>query len=144
MRDININVHSGRLTRDPEVRHLASGDSVTAFSLAVDKSYKPKDSTEWKNAVVFLDYKVWNGKGEALANSCKKGDRVHVQSEADVETWEDKESKLKRSKVVFKVVDWQKFGDNTAAKSAAQVETATNAVVDAVVDDDGEDLDVPF
>ena len=42
---LNVAVVMGRLTADPELRHTASGLSVTSFTLAVDRNYS-KAGTE--------------------------------------------------------------------------------------------------
>ena len=46
MANLNKVMLIGRLTRDPETRHTAGGNSVTNFGLAINRSYRKKDSDE--------------------------------------------------------------------------------------------------
>lgn len=51
---LNVAVVMGRLTADPELRHTASGLSVTSFTLAVDRNYSKAGTerqTDWIDVV---------------------------------------------------------------------------------------------
>jgi single-strand DNA-binding protein len=65
----------GHLGRDPETKHLPSGDSVTAFSIATSRKRKDEEITTWWNCSLF------GKRGEALAKYLKKGDPVLVHGE---------------------------------------------------------------
>ena len=45
---------TGRLTRDPELRSLASGKSVTQFSLATNEYAGGKERSEYHNIVTWV------------------------------------------------------------------------------------------
>jgi len=65
----------GRVGRDAEMRFLNNGDAVTAFSVAVDRSYKKDGAvvkkTIWYKVSVF-------GKFAETCGKIKKGERVLV------------------------------------------------------------------
>jgi single-strand DNA-binding protein len=82
----------GRLTRDPETRSTASGKTVTSFSLAVDRG--GQDDT-----ADFFDVTAWEKTGELVAQYLSKGRRVLVQGRLRQDSWDDKETGKKRSKV---------------------------------------------
>lgn len=86
----------GRLTRDVELRTTASGKSVATFSLAVDRG---QDQTD------FFDVTAWEKLAELMDKYTQKGSRVHVQGSLQQESWEDKETGKKRSKVVINARD---------------------------------------
>ncbi len=158
MRDLNENVFTGRLTRDPESQSLPSGANVTKFAIAVNESYKNKDN-EWVDKVVFVDFNVWNGNATALAERCRKGDFVWVKARYAPESWETPEG-VRRTAARFTVLDWRKYdvvkkspngqeaADAPANSSATSAKPAKppkpKANRPAVVVDEDLDLDIPF
>jgi len=50
----------GRLTRDPEIRFLPSGNQVTSFTLAVNRRYRTKNSEEWKEETYYFDVEAFS------------------------------------------------------------------------------------
>jgi single stranded DNA-binding protein len=97
---------TGNLTRDPETRNTANGNTVTKFSLAISNDYK-KDEEWVKMPASFLDFVLWGDKAATFAEEVTKGQSVNVETQATVESWDDKTTGAKRSKVVFKVWDYE-------------------------------------
>jgi single-strand DNA-binding protein len=101
--DIQLTV-VGNLTADPELRFLASGIGVAAFTIASTPRQLDKASGEWKDGTpTFLDCKVWREAGEHVAESLQRGARVIVTGRLKQENWEDRETGAKRSKFVLDV-----------------------------------------
>jgi single-strand DNA-binding protein len=88
----------GNLTRDPELRRLANGTAVTDLGLALNRTFTGKDG-EKREEVVFIDVTVWDRQAETCCQYLKKGRAVHVEGFLKMDTWEDKNSGEKRSKV---------------------------------------------
>ena len=88
----------GNLTRDPELRRLANGTAVTDLGLALNRSYTGKDG-EKREEVVFIDVTVWDRQAETCCQYLKKGRAVHVEGFLKMDTWDDKTTGEKRSKV---------------------------------------------
>jgi len=85
----------GRLTRDPELKFVgANGTALCQFSIAVNEKQGDKEVTK------FFDCKCWKGTAEGVQQSLQKGAAVVVVGKLDQETWDDKQSGQKRSKVV--------------------------------------------
>lgn len=97
-RSINQVIIMGNLTRDPEMRTTPNGQSVTSFSLALNRSYKGQDG-EWQEATDFIDVVAWAQLGERVNQYLSKGRRCLVQGRLSQRSWDDKESGQKRSKV---------------------------------------------
>ena len=91
----------GRLTRDPELRHTQSGKAVTQFGLAVDDGYGDNKKT------VFLDVTCWNRTAEFVGQFCVKGSPVCVDGRLSMDSWEDKQTGQKRSKIYATANDVQ-------------------------------------
>ena len=64
---------TGRLTRDPELRSLASGKAVTTFSLATNEYPGGKERTEYHNVV------TWDRLAEICGQFLGKGQQVAIE-----------------------------------------------------------------
>ena len=100
---INTVTLSGRVTRDPELRHLSTGTALLDFGLAHNERRKNADG-EYVDVPHFFDCKVWSGFGEMLAGKLRKGDEVTIRGELQYSSWETDEG-TKRSKVDITVRD---------------------------------------
>lgn len=142
----------GNLTRDPETRTTPNGQSVTNFSLAVNRTWKGADG-QTQEAVSYIDCVAWGRPGEVIAQYVTKGRALLVSGRLDQRSWEDKETGGKRSKIEvivedFNFVDSQGGGggDFSAPRSSNSSSKKTNeepAVED--IDDKPIDLsEIPF
>lgn len=100
----------GNLTRDPETRTTPNGQSVTNFSLAVNRTWKGQDG-QTNEDVSYIDCVAWGKPGEIIAQYLGKGRAVLVSGRLDQRSWEDKETGGKRSKVEVVVEDFNFVGD---------------------------------
>lgn len=100
----------GNLTRDPETRTTGGGQSVTNFSLAVNRSWKGADGQQNED-VSYIDCVAWGKPGEIIAQYLGKGRAVLVSGRLDQRSWDDKDSGQKRSKVEVVVEDFNFVGD---------------------------------
>lgn len=82
--DLNQCNFIGRLGKDPEVRHLPSGEAVASFSIAVGWKTKEKEGAEWVPCTAY-------GKlGEICGQYLKKGSQVFVSGRFKTRKWQDK------------------------------------------------------
>jgi len=88
----------GRLTRDPEVRTTSTGKTITSFSLAVDRGGQDDQAD-------FFDITAWEKLGELVSQYLSKGRRCLVQGRLRQDSWDDKETGKKRSKVEVVATD---------------------------------------
>lgn len=95
-RSLNQVTLMGNLTRDPELRQTPSGQNVTSFSLALNRSYKDQ-SGEWQEVTDYIDIVCWGGLAERVAQYLTKGRRCLVQGRLQSRSWE--QDGQKRSKV---------------------------------------------
>jgi single-strand DNA-binding protein len=96
--DINRVTLVGRLTRDPELRHLPSGQPVLQLGLAVNGRQRD-DGGNWIDKPNFFDVKVFGNQAESLSQHLSKGRRVGIDGRLDWSSWEDNQTGQKRSKV---------------------------------------------
>ena len=95
--DINRVTLVGRLTRDPELRHIPSGTAVLELGLAVN-GRQQDEAGNWVDKPNFFDVKVYGRQAETLAQHLQKGRRIGVDGRLDWRSWEAQDGS-KRSKV---------------------------------------------
>jgi single-strand DNA-binding protein len=97
-RSINQVILMGRLTRDPEMRTTTTGKTIASFSLAVDRQTQDDQAD-------FFDITAWEKLGELANQYLSKGRRCLVQGRLRQDTWDDKETGKKRSKIEVVATD---------------------------------------
>jgi len=88
----------GNLTRDPELRYTPSGAAVSDLGIATNRVYNTKEG-ERREETLFVDVAVWNRDAENCCQYLRKGSLVHVEGALKLESWEDKNTGEKRSKL---------------------------------------------
>ncbi len=88
----------GNLTREPEIRYTPKGSAVCDLGLAVNRRYTT-ESGERQEEVTFLDVVLWSKQAELAGQYLHKGSPVFIEGRLQMDTWEDKASGQKRSKI---------------------------------------------
>ena len=66
----------GRLTRDPELRTIASGNATTSFTIAVNRNFTNQNG---EREADFINCVAWRKQAENIAKYCTKGSQVAVE-----------------------------------------------------------------
>jgi single-strand DNA-binding protein len=98
MASLNLVQLMGNLTADPELRRIGSGTAVTELRLAVNESFTSKGG-EKKEDVLYIDVTVWDKQAENCCQYLRKGSGVFVLGKLKMDTWDDKTTGEKRSKL---------------------------------------------
>jgi single-strand DNA-binding protein len=98
MASFNKVILLGNLTRDPEVRYTPKGTAVTDIGLAVNRVYTT-DNNEKREEVTFVDVTLWGRTAEIAGEYLKKGRPCLIEGRLQMDTWDDKQSGQKRSKL---------------------------------------------
>jgi single-strand DNA-binding protein len=88
MSHVNSSTISGLATRDPEYMEMKSGNNLAKFGLAVERSWKDKDSGERVSKTSFFDINVWGPFADVIHAKVRKGDHLTVQGELVQDRWE--------------------------------------------------------
>lgn len=88
----------GNLTRDPEIRYTPKGTAVTEIGLAVNRVYST-ETGEKREEVTFVDITFWGRQAEIIQQYCKKGRPLFVEGRLQLDTWDDKQTGQKRSRL---------------------------------------------
>ncbi len=92
---LNVAVIMGRIVADPELRHTPNGVAVTTFTLAVDRSYTPKDGGEKQTD--FIDVVAWRGTAEFVCKYFSKGRMIAVHGSIQTRSYTDKEGNKRKA-----------------------------------------------
>lgn len=96
MRDINKVILIGNLTRDPEIRTTATGQSVASFAVACNRSWNDPQGNR-VDAVEYIDIVAWGKLAEIVGQIYKKGRRTYVEGRLQTRSWEGQDG-VKRYK----------------------------------------------
>jgi single-strand DNA-binding protein len=153
MANFNKVILAGNLTRDPELRYTPKGTAVARITLAVNRTWK-SESGESKEEVSFVDVDIWGRQAEVISQYMKKGRPLLVEGRLKQDTWEDKNTKQKQSKLKvvlesFSFIDSNRSeggGGAAEAPRAARPAAAASAPAAESGEADGppEGDDVPF
>ncbi len=89
----------GNLTRDPEVRYIPSGTAVSEIGLAVNRTWFDKQSNSRKEETTFVDVTLWGREAEVAGEYLSKGRPVLIEGRLQLDSWEDKQTGQRRSKL---------------------------------------------
>src|SRR4030095_14779295 len=98
MANFNKVMLMGNLTRDPEVRYTTKGTAVAEIGLAVNRIYS-SENNEKREETTFVDVTLWGRTAEVAGEYLKKGRPVFIEGRLQLDSWEDKQSGQKRSKL---------------------------------------------
>jgi len=98
MANLNRVLLIGNLTRDPELGYTPKGTAVTEIGLAVNRVYSGEDG-EKKEETTFVDVTLWARQAEIAGQYLKKGRPVFIEGRLQLDTWDDKQTGQKRSRL---------------------------------------------
>lgn len=143
--DLNTVIIAGCLTRDPELKYTQSGRAVCTVSIANTRFYKDK-SGEKKEDTTFIDATVWDKFAEYVGTKMLKGRPVVIEGRLKSDSWEDKTSGQKRSKIQIMAaritpLDWdgEKQGGQSETRRESERPPAARDIEEPIPEDD-----IPF
>lgn len=145
----------GNLTRDPELCVTPRGTAICQFGLAINREWQSKgqgEDSEKQSETTFVDVEAWGKQGEAIAKYCTKGKSLFVEGRLKLDSWEDKASGQKRSKLKVVLEGFQFIGGREPnqgesapqSQSALPLERHSAPAVKHAAPGENLDEDVPF
>jgi single-strand DNA-binding protein len=90
----------GNCTRDPEIRHTPKGTAVAELGLAINRVIPAaEEGGERREEVTFVDVTIWGRQAEIAQQYLTKGKGVFIEGRLQLDTWDDRQSGQKRSKL---------------------------------------------
>jgi single-strand DNA-binding protein len=99
----------GNLTRDPQIKQLPNNSVVAEFGLACSRRYRTA-AGEDREETAFVDCSAFGRQAEVINQFCKKGKPIFVEGRLKYDTWDDKQSGNRRSKLSVVVENFQFIG----------------------------------
>lgn len=138
----------GNCTRDPEVKYTPKGTAVTDLGLAVNRVYTA-DNGEKREETTFVDVTMWGRQAEVAGEYLKKGRPVFIEGRLQLDTWDDKQTGQKRSKLRVVCENFQLLGSRdgggeggAGARSSGGSRPSKSAPASG--DSEPADDDIPF
>ena len=126
--NLNRTILIGNLTRDPELRAIASGTSVCSLRVACSTRRRNSANDGWDERPNYFDVTVWGAQGENCARYLSKGRPVAIDGRLEWREWETSDGH-RRDAVEIIAESVQFLGSPPA--SAATVDADTAADTDA-------------
>lgn len=114
----------GRLTAAPELKRTQSDTGVTAFRVAVDRSYQTKDGEKQTD---FITCVAWRGTAEFICKYFDKGDFIAVTGEIQTRNYTDKDGN-KRTAVEVVVNQASFCGGKNSGNNTDNAQPASHGV----------------
>lgn len=102
---INRVIISGNLTRDPEMRHTASGMPVMSIGVAVNDRRKNQTTGEWEDYPNFIDCNLFGKRAESLSGYLSKGAKVAVEGKLRWSQWERDGEKRSKVEIIIDEIE---------------------------------------
>ena len=146
MASLNRVLIIGNACRDVECRYTPKGTAVADISLAVNNSYTDKATGTKKDEVAYIDCTAWGRTAEIAGEYINKGGSCLIEGRLQMESWDDKSTGQKRTKLKVVVENLQLLGGRESGQKspARQQEKPAAQVDDSGFDDGGISDDVPF
>jgi len=141
MPSLNKVILMGNLTRDPEIKHTASGTAVGDIGLAVNRVTKDEQG-EKREEVTFIDVTLWGRTAELAGQYLAKGRPVLIEGRLHLDQWQDKETGANRSKLKVVATNVQFLGGGNREEAQPTPQPAQQRQTTQTVQDDGEEI--PF
>jgi single-strand DNA-binding protein len=122
MASFNKVILLGNLTRDPEVRYTPKGSAVCDLGIAVNRVYTTEGG-EKREEVTYVDVVLWARLAEIAGEYLKKGRPVFIEGRLQMDTWDDKQTGQKRSKLRVVGETMQLLGGRPPGASGGPAET---------------------
>ncbi|MEO7101666.1 MAG: single-stranded DNA-binding protein [Luteolibacter sp.] len=98
MANLNKVMLIGNLTRDPELRHTPKGTAVAELGLAINRVWMDEQRGK-QEETTFVDVTLWGRQAELAQQYLVKGRPVYIEGRLNLDTWDDKATGQKRSKL---------------------------------------------
>jgi len=151
MASFNKVILAGNLTRDPELRYTPKGTAVARLGIACNRKWK-SETGEMKEEVTFVDVDAFGKTAETIGQYLKKGRPILIEGRLRYDTWEDKQSGQKKSKLGVVLENFQFLdsgggrGEGAAEASRSRPASGSAPAAPEPAEGDGppEHDDVPF
>jgi single-strand DNA-binding protein len=124
MASLNKCLFIGNVTRDPEIKYMASGEAVCNLSIACNESWKDKAGAK-QERVEYVNIVAYRKLAEIIGEYVKKGSSLYVEGKMQTRKWEAKDGTDRYSTEI--IIDQMQMLGGKGSSSDAVHETRTSA-----------------
>jgi len=123
----------GNLTRDPELKSIASGVQVVNLGVATNRVWKDKEGNK-QESVEYHNIVAFGRQAENIAQYLKKGSSILVEGRLQTKSWEADGVKKYRTEIVAEKVqfgprrDGGPVSSNNSSKTNSEAEGVSNEI----------------
>ena len=99
MSSFNKVILIGNLTRDPQIKYTTGGTAIAELGMAIGRKWFDKTTNQQKEETTFVDVTLFGKQAEVAGQYLAKGRPVMIEGRLQLDSWEDKETGHKRSKL---------------------------------------------
>ncbi|MEM7790435.1 MAG: single-stranded DNA-binding protein [Verrucomicrobiota bacterium] len=150
MASFNKVILLGNLTRDPELRVTANGNSICKLGLAVSRAFSTKDG-ERREETTFVDIDAFGKQAEVISKYMRKGRPIMIEGRLKLDQWESDGQKRSKLSVVLENFQFiggrdenQSGGGSSGGYESSSPPARSSAPVKNSPVEDTLDEDVPF
>jgi len=111
----------GRLTRDPEIRVMPSGQQVANFGMATDSFYTDKNSGQRQQKTEFHNIVMFARLAEIAGQYLKKGSLIMLEGRLQTRDWTDQAgNKRYRTEIIAENMQMGPRQDGSGQSSSAE------------------------
>jgi single-strand DNA-binding protein len=103
-KSVNKVILLGNVGKDPEIRSTAGGTMVASFTLATSDRQKDAQGN-WQERTEWHNLKAFNRTAEIIRDYVKKGSKLYVEGKITTNSWDDKETGVKKYRTEIIVND---------------------------------------
>lgn len=145
--DLNKVMLIGRVTKDPEIRAIQSGQTVATFSIATNRQWTDQAGQKQERAE-FHNIVAWRKLAEIIQQYVKKGSKIYIEGYLQTRSWDDPQGvkKYRTEIVADNMIMLDGKGSASGPTSNATASPANNAPEPAV-DSPNDEIsveDIPF
>ena len=108
----------GRLTGDPVLRTIPSGQSVATFSIATNRNWTDKSGAKQESAE-FHNIVVWGRQAEIASQYLQKGALALIEGRLQTRSWQNKEGQnMKTTEIIAERIQFGPRAQGGGARSA--------------------------
>jgi single-strand DNA-binding protein len=144
MANLNKVMIIGNLTRDPELRHTPKGTAVAELGIAINRVWRDEQGQKQEDTT-FVDVTLWGRQAEVAQQYLSKGSPCYIEGRLTLDTWDDKTTGQKRSKLKVVGETLQLLGAGIrGGQSSSAPASAPPANPEPSYLSDSLDADIPF
>ena len=99
MSSFNKVILIGNLTRDPQIKYTPGGTAIAELGMAIGRKWFDKTTNQQKEETTFVDVTLFGKQAEVAGQYLAKGRPVMIEGRLQLDSWEDRETGHKRSKL---------------------------------------------